>query len=69
MAYENESDADVQTRISEAEEFLEALRSGNLHIGMPFEGRTEAKIADLQRQISMWRSILDRRQVQRRAQI
>jgi hypothetical protein len=56
---------DIKAKLAEAEEFLEGLRSGNLYIGLPFEGRTEAKMADLQRQIAMYRSILDRRHAPR----
>jgi len=41
---------------------LHALQSGHLHIGGPFDGRTEAKIADLRRQIAQYQSILDKQQ-------
>jgi hypothetical protein len=51
---------DIKAKLAEAEEFLEGLRSGNLHIGNPSEGRSEAKMADLQRQIEMYRLILER---------
>ena len=61
----SDTDDDIKAKLAEAEEFLEGLRSGKLHIGRPFEGRTEAKMADLQRQIAMYRSILDRRHAPR----
>jgi len=48
------SDEDLRTRIADAQGFLEALEGGNIHIGTPFEGRTEAKIYDLRRQIAMY---------------
>ena len=38
-------------------DFLTAPQSGILHIGHPSEGRTEAKIADLRRQIAIWQSL------------
>ncbi len=56
---------DIETKLAEAKEFRDGLRSGNLHIGAPFEGRTEAKIADLERQIAMYQAILDRRYTSR----
>lgn len=34
------------------QEMLKALETGNVHVGNPWEGRTEAKIADLRRKIS-----------------
>ena len=51
---------DIKATLAEAETFLAGLRGGDLHIGLPFEGRTEAKIADLQRQIAQYQSILSR---------
>lgn len=51
---------DIKAKLAEAETFLEGLRSGDLHIGLPFEGRTEAKVADLRRQVATYRSILSR---------
>jgi hypothetical protein len=56
---------EIKAKLVEAEEMLEALQSGNLHIGRPFEGRTEAKIYDLRRQIAEYQSILDRRHAPR----
>jgi len=55
------SDDNIKAKITEAQEFLEALETGNLHIGAPFEGRTEAKIHDLRRQTAMFQLILDKR--------
>ena len=51
---------DIEARLAEAQEMLEGLQSGNLYIGQPFEGRTEAKIHDLRRQIAEYQSILDK---------
>ena len=59
------SDEDLRTRIADAQGFLEALEGGNIHIGTPFEGRTEAKIYDLRRQIAMYQSIIDQRHADR----
>lgn len=56
-----DSDESIKAKIAEAQSFLEALESGNLHVGVPVEGRTEAKIHDLKRQIAMYQSILDKR--------
>jgi hypothetical protein len=58
-------DEDIKAKMAEANEFLKALESGNLHIGAPFEGRTDAKIYDLKRQVAMWQSILDKRDADR----
>jgi hypothetical protein len=58
-------DEDINAKLVEAREFLEALESGKLHIGAPHEGRTEAKIYDLKRQIAMYQSILDKRHAPR----
>jgi hypothetical protein len=60
----NEPDSgneDIEAKLAEAREFLEALEGGKLHIGAPFEDRTEAKMYDLRRQIAMYQSILDKR--------
>jgi hypothetical protein len=59
------SDEDIKARLAEDEDFLTALQNGNLNIGDPSEGRTEAKIADLQRQIAIWRSLLVKRRADR----
>ena len=56
---------EIRAKIADANEFLRALESANLYIGVPLENCTEAKIFDLKRQISMWQSILDRRDVDR----
>jgi hypothetical protein len=59
------SDEYIKAQIDETIEFLSGLESGKLHIGLPAENRTEAKIADLKRQIVMWQSVLDRRDTHR----
>jgi hypothetical protein len=59
------SDEDLRIKIADAQGFLEALEGGNIHIGTPFEGRTEAKIYDLRRQIAMYQSIIDQRHADR----
>lgn len=50
----------VEAKLVEAKRFLEALESGKVHIGAPFEGRTEAKVYDLRRQIAECEAILDK---------
>ena len=55
------SDEDIKARLAEDEDFLTALQGGNLHVGHPPEGRREAKVADLQRQIAIWQSLLAKR--------
>ncbi|MGA9949669.1 MAG: hypothetical protein WBQ24_15575 [Xanthobacteraceae bacterium] len=52
------SDHDIRTKMADAQGFLEALEAGNVHIGTPFEGRTEAKIQELRRQIAMYQSLI-----------
>ena len=59
------SDEDIKARLAEDEDFLTALQSGNIHIGHPSEGPTEAKIADLRRQIAIWQSLLVKRRASR----
>ena len=51
---------EIRAKLAEAQEMLEALQSGKLHIGRPFEGRTEAKMFDLRRKIAEYQSILDK---------
>jgi hypothetical protein len=41
------------------------MESGRVHLGAPFEGRTEAKIFDLRLQAAEWQSILDKRNASR----
>jgi hypothetical protein len=53
-------DDDIRAKLADAQAMLEALESGNLHIGRPFEGRTEAKMYDLRRKIAEYQSILDK---------
>ena len=59
------SDEDIKARLAEDEDFLTALQSGNPHIGHSSEGRTEAKIANLRRQIAIWQSLLVKRRANR----
>jgi len=56
-----DSDEAIKAQIAECQMFLGALESGNLHIGAPYEGRTEARIDDLKRRIAMYQSILEKR--------
>lgn len=56
---------DIEAKLAEAQEWLRSLEAGNLHIGGPFEGRTEAKIFDLKRQIAEYESILEKRNADR----
>ena len=51
---------EIKAEQVELTEMLEALHGGNLHIGAPFEGRTEAKIADLRRQIAQYQAMIDK---------
>jgi hypothetical protein len=52
---------EIRADLADKQEMLEALEGGQLHIGAPFEGRTEAKIHDLRRQIAEYQAILDKR--------
>jgi hypothetical protein len=65
MAASEHSYEDINAKLAEAEEHLKGLESGALHIGAPYEGRTEAKILDLKRQIAMYQSILEKRDAHR----
>ena len=49
----------IKVQLSEAQDMLAALEGGHIHIGGPFEGRTEAKIADLKRQIATYERIIE----------
>jgi len=60
-----DSDHDIRAKMADAQGFLEALEGGNAHIGTPSEGRTEAKIQELRRQIAMYQSVIDERQAKR----
>ena len=55
---------DVNDQIRETvallQEMLRDLEGGHLHLGQPFDERTEAKITDLRRQIAQYQSILDK---------
>ena len=59
MAHVNGGDEDVEARLNGARELPATSKTGN--IDLPFEERTEAKTADLRRQIALYQSILDRR--------
>jgi hypothetical protein len=59
------SDDEMRAKMADAQGFLEALEGGNAHVGTPFEGRTEAKILELRRQIAMYQSVIDERQANR----
>jgi hypothetical protein len=48
---------------AEMQEMLEALLSGNIRIGNPWENRTEAKIADLRHKISNLDQLIKRENV------
>jgi hypothetical protein len=63
------SDEDIKARLAEDEDFLTALQNGNLDIGHPSEGRTEAKMAELQRQIAFWQFLLVKRRARRAGKI
>jgi len=65
MVAPDRSYEEIQAKLEEAQDFLRALESGNLHIGAPHEGRTEAKMHDLKRQIAMYESILEKRDAHR----
>ncbi len=65
MGDNSDSDEAIEAKIAEAQNLLEGLEGGTLHIGAPYEGRTEAKIYDLKRQIAMYQSILDKRHADR----
>jgi hypothetical protein len=62
---DDDSDEALRAKIAENEKFIEALESGGAHIGLPYEGRSEAKVLDLKRQNAMWQSILDKRDASR----
>ncbi len=42
------------------QEELEALEAGNLYIGNPWEGRAEAKMAELRRKINNLEQLIER---------
>ena len=56
---------EIETKLAEAQAHLEGLQSGHLHIGGPFDGRNDAKIYDLRRQIAEYQAIIDRRDAKR----
>jgi hypothetical protein len=48
---------------AEMQRMLEDLLSGNVHIGNPWENRTEAKIADLRHKISNLDELIERENI------
>lgn len=65
MDADPDSDEAIKAKIAEAQDFLEGLEGGTLHIGAPYERRTEARIYDLKLKIAMYQSILDKRNAPR----
>lgn len=55
----------IRARMAENQNFLKALKSGHLHIGAPFEGRTEARIYDLERKIADDKAIIEKNDASR----
>jgi hypothetical protein len=52
MALSKEYVEDLRAEQAEMKAQLEAFETGQLHIGNPWEGRTEAKMHDLRRKIA-----------------
>ena len=49
----------LKAKQAEMKDMLDALETGKIHIGNPWEGRTEAKIGDLQRKISDYQLLIE----------
>ncbi len=47
------------TERADMQEMLDALEGGKIHIGNPWEGRTEAKIAELRHKISNLNQLIE----------
>jgi len=60
VALPNKYLQDLQAEQLEWKEQLEALETGKLHIGNPWEGRTEEKMHDLRRKIAEHQSLIER---------
>jgi hypothetical protein len=60
----NASDEEIRSEMAGAQEFLAALTSG-APLGLPFEGRDEAKMQELRSFIAACQSELDRRNAAR----
>jgi hypothetical protein len=58
-------DENIEAQLAELRSHLEGLESGQLHIGNPHEGRTEAQMYDLRRKIAELEAILDSNAKQR----
>lgn len=50
---------------AEMKDMLEALETGKIHIGNPWERRTEAKIGDLRRKISDYQLLIEKNDADR----
>ncbi len=55
----------LKTEQGEMKDMLEALETGRIHIGNPWEGRTEAKIGDLRRKISDYQLLIEKNDADR----
>ena len=53
----------IRETVARLQQMLHDLEGDHPHLGQPFDGRTEAKITDLRRQIAQYQSILDKLQV------
>ena len=53
-------DENIEAQLAELRSHLEGLKSGQLHIGNPHEGRTEAQMYDLRRKIAELEAIRDK---------
>jgi hypothetical protein len=49
---------EIRAKLADAEAMLVGLESGGLHLGLPFEGRSEAKAAGLRQDIARYKAIL-----------
>jgi hypothetical protein len=59
-------DENIEAQLAELRSHLEGLESGQLYIGNPHEGRTEAQMYDLRRKIAELEAILDSNAKQKR---
>ena len=58
-------DDNIEATLAELRSHLEALESGQLYIGSPHEGRTEAQMYDLRRKIAELKKIRDKIETKR----
>jgi hypothetical protein len=56
---------DLRAKRLEMSEMLEALEGGHLHIGNPWEGRTEARMHDLRRKIAECDALIEKNDAKR----